>query len=379
MGVENLGNTILRLRREKGVTQEILADFVGVTKTSVSKWETGSTLPDIQMLPLLAAFFGVTVDELIGYIPMLSREQIRFHYHRLAERFAVGTFGEVLQECREIVRKYYSCYPFLLQMTILLLNHANRATEKSDREQIFQLAFQLCDHILAECKDVGICRKIVSVKACLHLMEGRADLVLEELEGESLRPDGIEDMGGLLTMAYLMAGDLEQAAKAAQVGMYGSLKGMMSYGVYLLQARGGDIDYGNLILQRLDRVIETFSLVGLDPNAVAAYEYQAALYLAGSGGCGDGLEEKIFLRLEHYAAACGQLFADGIKQHGDSFFDSLDPWLEESELGTEGLRSERSVRESVLEGLRNPVFSGLKDQERLRRLELEITERTGGK
>lgn len=41
MGVENLGNTICRLRRKKGVTQETLADFIGVTKASVSKWETG--------------------------------------------------------------------------------------------------------------------------------------------------------------------------------------------------------------------------------------------------------------------------------------------------------------------------------------------------
>ncbi len=62
---ENLGNTICRLRRKKGVTQETLADFIGVTKASVSKWETGSTLPDIQVLPLLAVFFEVTVDELV--------------------------------------------------------------------------------------------------------------------------------------------------------------------------------------------------------------------------------------------------------------------------------------------------------------------------
>lgn len=41
MGVEGIGNNILTLRRKKGVTQEVLADFIGVTKTSVSKWETG--------------------------------------------------------------------------------------------------------------------------------------------------------------------------------------------------------------------------------------------------------------------------------------------------------------------------------------------------
>ncbi len=77
MGVEGIGNNILTLRRKKGVTQEVLADFIGVTKTSVSKWETGTTMPDIQMLPLLASYFEVSVDELINYVPMLNREQIR--------------------------------------------------------------------------------------------------------------------------------------------------------------------------------------------------------------------------------------------------------------------------------------------------------------
>ncbi len=70
--------------RKKGITQEALAEFVEVTKTSVSKWETGTTLPDIQILPLLASYFEVSVDELIGYVPMLSKEQISFQYHRLA-------------------------------------------------------------------------------------------------------------------------------------------------------------------------------------------------------------------------------------------------------------------------------------------------------
>lgn len=41
MGVESIGTNILKLRRNKGVTQEALAEFIGVTKTSVSKWETG--------------------------------------------------------------------------------------------------------------------------------------------------------------------------------------------------------------------------------------------------------------------------------------------------------------------------------------------------
>ena len=61
-----LGENIKRLRREKDLTQEALAEFLGVTFQSVSNWERGESYPDITMLPEIAGFFKVSVDELLG-------------------------------------------------------------------------------------------------------------------------------------------------------------------------------------------------------------------------------------------------------------------------------------------------------------------------
>ena len=71
-----LAENINRLRLEQKLTQEDVANFLGITKASVSKWENGQSLPDILLLPQLATFFNVTIDELIGYEPVLSPEQI---------------------------------------------------------------------------------------------------------------------------------------------------------------------------------------------------------------------------------------------------------------------------------------------------------------
>lgn len=383
MGVEGIGDTILKLRKRKGVTQEVLADFIGVTKTSVSKWETAVTMPDIQMLPLLASYFEVSVDELINYVPMLNREQIRFHYQRLAEAFAVRPFKEVLTECGEMIRKYYSCYPFLQQMTVLLLNHQEAADTQENRQAAEEMAFDLCGHILADCQDVTICKNVMGLKGVLHLMQGRADLVLEEMGEELQRAEYTRDEGILLAMACLMTGDLERAGKMAQIGMYRSLMNLVEYGIFLLGTVKEDPERGNAVLERMDGIAEIFNLRSLSPNAAGKYEYQAALYLAGlltggsaneeADGAGEGkqaqeMEEKIFGRLENYVSACRALLADGIRLHGDSFFICLDEWFEEMELGAMAVRSKRSVRESILQGFQNPVFAALKDQERLAKL-----------
>lgn len=65
--MNSMGNTIKCLRKAMGVTQEEMAQSLGITYQAVSKWENNSTQPDIQMLPAIATYFGVTIDELFGY------------------------------------------------------------------------------------------------------------------------------------------------------------------------------------------------------------------------------------------------------------------------------------------------------------------------
>ncbi len=62
----SLGKRIARLRRQKGLKQETLADQLGVSPQAVSKWENDQTCPDISLLPKLAEILGVSVDELLS-------------------------------------------------------------------------------------------------------------------------------------------------------------------------------------------------------------------------------------------------------------------------------------------------------------------------
>ncbi len=72
-----LKDNLSRLRRERGVTQEAVAEHLGITAQSVGKWERGEGFPDITLLPAIALYFGVTVDDLLGVGKARQKERIR--------------------------------------------------------------------------------------------------------------------------------------------------------------------------------------------------------------------------------------------------------------------------------------------------------------
>lgn len=63
----DLGAKIRQLRRRDERTQEVLAEALGVTSQAVSRWESGGSYPDMSLIPSIANYFGVTIDELFGY------------------------------------------------------------------------------------------------------------------------------------------------------------------------------------------------------------------------------------------------------------------------------------------------------------------------
>lgn len=80
--MNDFGEKIFTLRRDKGLTQDALAELLGVTAQAVSKWERSESMPDVSLLPKLAQIFGVSIDNLFGmeqkpaveYLPEKQRD-----------------------------------------------------------------------------------------------------------------------------------------------------------------------------------------------------------------------------------------------------------------------------------------------------------------
>lgn len=101
-----IGENIKKLRREKNITQEELAEELGVSCAAVSKWERNESYPDIAMIFPLAVYFSVTTDELMGFD--LSKREMEIHAikEKHLALFRAKKFDEGLALIKEAKKNY---------------------------------------------------------------------------------------------------------------------------------------------------------------------------------------------------------------------------------------------------------------------------------
>lgn len=360
----NFADNITRLRHERKITQEELADFLGVTKASVSKWENAQSMPDLMLLLSLAAFFDVTIDALLGYEPQLSREQIRRCYAELSRDFANRSFGETLEKARSLAHRYYSCYPFLLQLCVLYCNHYMLAETEEEQIQLLDEAIVWCSHILENCSDVGVCSDALVLKAGLNLQLGRAAETIDALEPVSDPSRLAGQEGAILVQAYRMAGKNEKARSYVQVKQYLDLLNLVSDAILSLSLYENDLARCEETICRIRGVMEVYRLESLHPNLAAQFHYQSAVVFALNRKDEEALES-----ICHFEKCIKELLgAEQIVLHGDEYFDLLDEWIERLPLGDMAPRDKSFVRQSIREALSHPAFEGIKDNKDFQRL-----------
>ena len=104
----SIGTTIKRLRRDRNMTQEQLAELMGVSTNAISQWECDKTAPDISNLPVLANIFEVSADVLleIDIAKSKKQEEIKEFTAKYTEFHSQGKTEERLKLCRAMQKKY---------------------------------------------------------------------------------------------------------------------------------------------------------------------------------------------------------------------------------------------------------------------------------
>ena len=169
-----IGENIKRLRTERNITQEQLAEVLNVSAVAVSKWERGDTMPDIAMLPRLAYYFQVTIDELMNYDTCAVDLEIKTFITEHTKAAEAYNAKECLRLSKAAYKKFPQDYRVMeLYMWDLIGGYADNNPDvilkhKTELEQI-------CDKILKNCQDDFIRRDAYVMQGKISLASGHKE------------------------------------------------------------------------------------------------------------------------------------------------------------------------------------------------------------
>ena len=149
----NIAGNLKRLRKEKDLTQDELAGFLGISFQAISKWERGDGYPDITFLPVLANFFNVTIDELVGMDEIRNAERIHKIRAQWKENNANGKNAENILLMHETLKTYPNDYLCMVEL-VTSLEKCKTTPEENARNRTDAIA--LSERIIEHCPDTEI-------------------------------------------------------------------------------------------------------------------------------------------------------------------------------------------------------------------------------
>lgn len=286
-----LGEKIRELRRRDGRTQEALAEAVGVTSQAVSRWETGGSYPDVEIMPAIANYFNVTIDELFGYTN--NHERKIDEIIRRVDAFHIKIRGddEWVEDCLAILREGLAEFPQNDRLLITLAETLSEAGWRRHREWLYYddagyiqhdydrhrkneywtEAVKICENLIGTAKDNTIVTKAISILVLLYRNLGETSKAIAYAERMPELKNSREVMlaaasDGKREAEYIGALLLEMAGKFAEQMVYGLIANRHHY-------------ESDMPIAKIRGAIEIFSLVCDDGNFGQYHRDLVDLYL----------------------------------------------------------------------------------------------------
>lgn len=139
-----IGEIIRKYRKENNMTQEEMANRLGVTAPAVNKWENGNTMPDIALLSPIARLLGITTDTLLSFREELTEEEIRHLVQEADDRLGneKERFADVFQWAKEQMEAYPNCEELILSLAVVL--HARLVIHEIPDAEVYEMFIEKC-------------------------------------------------------------------------------------------------------------------------------------------------------------------------------------------------------------------------------------------
>jgi len=210
----NIGEVIIAKRKEKSWTQEQLANAVGVSTPAVSKWETGTTYPDITLLSPIARALNTTVDELLSYQNELSADDISKLTKKAAGTYESEGFDAGWSFCQKMLQEYPNSIPLKFHLGSLFQSFMilKPGIGKQEMQTYYRRAADIYEEVLSSGHPKYTFPATVILVGCYVMLNeiDRAEKLLDSLPKVKVDPDQ------LYPSIYALRGKHEEAAKLTQ-------------------------------------------------------------------------------------------------------------------------------------------------------------------
>ena len=162
-----IGQIIRKFRKEKNLTQEQLAVYLGVTASAVNKWEHDVSYPDITQLSPLAKILGTDVNTLLAYQEELSDTEVILYAEEVARLLRTGKFADAYEHGQTLLKTHSGCE----QLTLLIAQLLNAGLQMLPKEESGQYRPQITAWLeqLSQSNDATVVAQAAS-SLCLNYL-----------------------------------------------------------------------------------------------------------------------------------------------------------------------------------------------------------------
>lgn len=280
-----INDVIRKYRKEKNMTQEEMANKLGVTAPAVNKWESGASLPDISLLAPIARLLGVSLDELLSYNEHLSDIEVKNIIKEIYAMFETGSTDTVYQKIVEIVREYPNEEKLILQLASILYG-SSQVLGVKDREEYFTWIEKTFENLrLSEDEEIKnqATDWLYAFYISLERYEDAEDCLryYSDINPEKKRK---------LATIYIGTGRYEEAYKTLEEVMFNDYQrlSVLMYEIFRLAVKTEDFKKAEKIIEKESALAELFEmgeyhkLAGKLEYAIARKDADKALPLIDS-------------------------------------------------------------------------------------------------
>lgn len=178
----SIGTTIKRLRRERDITQEQLAECLGISASAVSQWECDKSCPDVSQLPILSNIFNVTTDEILSVNIKNNEKRIESLSKEARDLFNGGRGADAEVMLRRALTEFPNSYKLMEQLSSTL--YCNAFSCGADKERALDESFELAERVINDCTDIEI--KSEAIRTVTDIFVDRGNLADAEKTAKKL-------------------------------------------------------------------------------------------------------------------------------------------------------------------------------------------------